>query len=104
MASQYEILFLKHVAIYYHTRSLRIYEGLNAFLEATKNSGKDIYGLSKTARDKRDDLTAVTQNWMIAKRIFPCTRRICPEPLRIRAKCDMLVEVLLYKEAIRLSV
>lgn len=47
---------------------------------------------------KRDDLTAVTQNWMIAKRIFPCARRICPEPLRIRAKCDMLVEVLLYKK------
>ncbi len=47
MASQYEILFLKHVAIYYHTRSLRIYEGLNAFLEATKNSGKDIYAPAK---------------------------------------------------------
>lgn len=53
---------------------------------------------------KRDDLTAVTQNCMIAKRIFPCTRRICPEPLRISAKCDMLVKILLYKEAIRLSV
>ena len=27
--------------------SFRIYEDLNAFLEATKNSGKDIYALAK---------------------------------------------------------
>ena len=50
-----------------------------------------------TARYKRDDLTAVTQNWMIVKRISLCVRRICPEPLRIGVKCDMLVAVLLYQ-------
>ena len=64
----------------------------------TQDFENEFISLTDIARYKRVDLTAVTQNWMIAKRIFPCTRRICPEPLRIRAKCDMLVEVLLYKK------